>query len=96
MPVFPGGDSALISFISKNVNYPEKAKKNGIQGQVIMRFCITETGEIDQVTVQRGVDPLLDEESIRVIKMLPKFEPGIQGGKPVNVWFSLPISFKLQ
>jgi len=96
MPSFPGGDVELLKFISENLQYPEIAKENNIQGKVIMRFCVTYKGTVDQVSVARGVDPSLDEEAIRVVKMLPLFKPGKQGGKPVNVWYSLPISFQLK
>ena len=96
MPSFPGGDAELMKFIYANIQYPEIAKENNIQGKVIMRFCVTSKGTVDQVTVSRGVDPSLDEEAIRVVKMLPLFKPGKQGGKPVNVWYSLPISFQLK
>jgi TonB family protein len=95
MPLFPGGDSALLAFIGKNTKYPEDAKSNGIEGRVIIRFCITDTGTIDLVTVMKGVDPSIDAEAIRVVKSLPKFTPGKQGGKPVNVWFMVPITFTL-
>jgi periplasmic protein TonB len=96
MPSFPGGDVELFKFIYDNIQYPEIAKENNIQGKVIMRFCVTSKGTVDQVSVTRGVDPSLDEEAIRVIKLLPLFKPGKQGGKPVNVWYSIPISFQLK
>ena len=96
MPSFPGGDVELFKFIYANIVYPEIAKENNIQGKVILRFCVTSKGSVDQVTVTRGIDPSLDEEAIRVIKMLPLFKPGKQGGKPVNVWYSLPISSQLK
>jgi periplasmic protein TonB len=96
MPSFPGGDVELFKFIYDNIQYPEIAKENNIQGKVILRFCVTSKGTVDQVSVTRGIDPSLDEEAIRVIKMLPLFKPGKQGGKPVNVWYSLPISFQLK
>ncbi len=96
MPSFPGGDTELFRFIYDNIKYPELAKENNIQGKVILRFCVTYKGTVDQVSVVRGVDPTLDEEAIRVIKMLPLWKPGKQGGKPVNVWYSVPISFQLK
>ncbi len=96
MPSFPGGDTELFRFIYDNIKYPELAKENNIQGKVILRFCVTYKGKVDQVSVVRGVDPSLDEEAIRVIKMLPLWKPGKQGGKPVNVWYSVPISFQLK
>jgi periplasmic protein TonB len=96
MPSFPGGDTELFRFIYDNIKYPELAKENNIQGKVILRFCVTYKGTVDQVSVVRGVDTSLDEEAIRVIKMLPLWKPGKQGGKPVNVWYSVPISFQLK
>ena len=95
MPLFPGGDSALLSYISRNTKYPETAKANKIQGRVIVRFCVTDVGGIDKVTVLKGVNPELDAEAIRVVKTLPAFKPGKQGGKPVNVWYMVPITFQL-
>jgi TonB family protein len=92
MPLFPGGDSTLLAFISKNIVYPENAKKNNIQGRVILRFCITESGSVDRVSILQGVDDELDAEAIRVVKSLPAFKPGKQGGKPVPVWYMVPIS----
>lgn len=96
MPSFPGGDVELFKFIYDNIKYPDIAKENNIQGKVILRFCVTYKGTVDQVSVVRGVDPSLDQEAIRVIKMLPLWKPGKQGGKPVNVWYSVPISFQLK
>jgi len=95
MPLYPGGDSVLLAWIRENTKYPESAKKNGIEGRVIVRFCITEVGGIDRVSVLKGVDTELDNEAIRVVKSLPKFKPGKQGGKPVPVWYMVPISFGL-
>ncbi|MFN8241727.1 MAG: TonB family protein [Bacteroidales bacterium] len=95
MPQFPGGDQALIEFIFKNVKYPEDAKQQNIQGRVIMKFVVTAQGDVTQVSVLRGVHPALDNEAVRVIKMLPKWTPGKQGGKPVNVWYNIPITFAL-
>ena len=96
MPSFPGGDIELLRFINDNINYPELAKENNIQGKVILRFCVTYKGTVDQVSIVRGVDPSLDQEAVRVVKMLPLWKPGKQGGKPVNVWYSLPVSFVLK
>ena len=96
MPSFPGGDTELFKFIYDNIKYPELAKENNIQGKVILRFCVTYKGTVDQVSIVRGVDPSLDNEAIRVIKMLPLWKPGKQGGKPVNVWYSVPINFQLK
>ena len=96
MPSFPGGDAELMKFINGNIVYPEIAKENNIQGRVILRFCVTYKGLVDQVQILKGVDPALDNEAIRVIKMLPGWKPGKQGGKPVNVWYSVPVTFQLK
>jgi protein TonB len=96
MPTFPGGDAELMKFINTNIVYPDIAKENNIQGRVILRFCVTYKGGVDQVSVLKSVDPALDNEAIRVIKMLPAWKPGKQGGKPVNVWYSVPVFFQLK
>jgi protein TonB len=96
MPMFPGGDSTLLAYISHNTRYPETAKKNNIQGKVILRFCVTAKGTVDRVSVLRGVDPEIDAEAIRVASSLPAFKPGKQGGKPVSVWYMIPVSFTLK
>jgi TonB family protein len=95
MPEYPGGDSALLSYIVKNTKYPETAKTNNIQGRVIARFCVTETGTIDRVTILKGISPELDGEALRVVKSIPAFRPGKQGGKEVPVWYMVPITFAL-
>jgi TonB family protein len=97
MPVFPnGGDAGLLNYIAENTNYPEAAKKSGIQGKVITRFCVTSKGNVNQVSVLKGVHPELDTESVRVISSLPAFKPGKQGGKPVSVWYMVPITYTLK
>jgi protein TonB len=96
MPMFPGGTSELMKFIFDHLQYPEIAKENNVQGRVTVQFCVTPTGGVDRVAVLRGVDPELDAEAIRVVKLLPQFKPGKQGGKPVSVWFQVPINFQLK
>ena len=96
MPTFPGGEKAMFDYIYANIQYPEIAKENNIQGRVILRFCVTYKGGVDQVSILKPVDPSLDNEAIRVIKTLPQWKPGKQGGKPVNVWYSLPVVFQLK
>jgi TonB family protein len=96
MPVFHGGDTALLKYISENTTYPENAKVNNIQGRVILRFCVTSKGNVTEVTILKGVDPDLDAEAIRVVKTIPAFEPGKQAGKPVAVWYMVPITFTLK
>jgi TonB family protein len=96
MPMFPGGDSALLAYIANNTKYPETAKTNNIQGRVIMRFCVNKEGGVDRVSILRGVSPELDAEAFRVVNALPTFKPGQQGGKPVSVWYMVPITFSLE
>jgi len=96
MPMFPGGDNELLKYIAANTIYPEVAKENNIQGRVIIRFCVTSKGGVSQVSVLKGVDPELDKEAIRVVNTLPTFKPGKQGGKPVPVWYMVPITFTLK
>jgi periplasmic protein TonB len=96
MPSFPGGDAALLKYIGEHTQYPEVAKENNIQGRVIIRFCVTAKGGVSQVSVLKGVDPELDKEAIRVVNTLPAFKPGKQGGKPVPVWYMVPITFTLK
>ncbi len=96
MPSFPGGDAGLMEFLMKNVRYPQAAADNYIEGRVIVQFVVTKTGKVGEVKVVRSVDPDLDREAMRVCKALPKFSPGRNAkGKPVNVWYTLPITFKL-
>lgn len=94
-PQFPGGSDTLMKLIGNRIKYPIAAQKNGIQGRVVVQFVVTKTGEIDNVRVVRGKDPDLDKEAVRVVKTLPRFKPGLINGQPVNVWYTLPITFKL-
>jgi protein TonB len=96
MPTFPGGNEALFKFIYKEIKYPEPAVQNGVQGRVTLRFVVSPDGSIRRVEILRGVDPLLDAEAIRVISSLPKWNPGKQNGDPVSVWFTVPVTFKLE
>lgn len=96
MPMFPGGTEELMKYLREHTIYPEVAKENNIQGKVIVRFCVTPKGGVDRVEILKPVDPELDKEAIRVVKTLPAFKPGKQGGKPVPVWFMVPISFTLK
>jgi TonB family protein len=96
MPHFPGEEEALMNFIRMNTNYPQSAKKNNIQGKVVVRFCVTETGGVSKISILKGVSSELDNEAMRVVSKLPTFKPGMQGGKPVPVWYMVPIQFTLQ
>jgi TonB family protein len=96
MPMFPGGDAALLRYIGENTTYPENAKKNNIAGRVVLRFCVTAKGNINKISVLKGIDPELDAEAIRVVSTLPAFKPGRQDGKDVPVWYMVPITFTLK
>ena len=96
MPEFPGGLEALVKFLSDNVKYPEQAIKDKIEGRVIVQFIVDKTGQVRDAQVVRSVSEELDAEALRVCNLLPDFTPGRQDGKAVSVWFTLPISFKLQ
>lgn len=96
MPEFPGGTSALMQFLSKNIEYPSIASEMGIQGRVFVEFIIDKNGRVGQVKILKGVDKLLDNEALRVVSLLPNWTPGYQGGKAVNVSYRLPINFKQQ
>ena len=93
--MFPGGDAALLKYIAENTIYPESSKEQNIQGRVIIRFCVTAKGSINQISVLKGVSPDLDAEAMRVVQTLPKFKPGRQSGKDVPVWYMVPITFTL-
>ena len=95
MPEFKGGDKALLKYIAEHVVYPEMAKENDIQGTVYVGFVVNEKGKVTNVSVLRGVDPLLDKEAIKVIQGLPDWKPGKQSGKNVKVRMQVPIKFQL-
>ena len=96
MPIFPGGESALMNYIASNLKYPSAAQDQGIQGLVMLRFVVTGTGEVGEIQVLKSLGPSCDREAIRVVKSLPRFTPGRKQGKPVNVWFQLPVRFELR
>ena len=96
MPQYPGGDEALLKFIRDNIKYPFVAASNGIEGRVTIRFVVSKTGEINDIKVVRGLVKECDDEAVRVIKMMPKWEPGMNKGEPVHVYYTLPVVFKLQ
>ena len=96
MPQFPGGDAELMKFLRDNIVYPAMAQENNVQGKVIVQFVVTKTGDIGEVKVVKSVDRDLDNEAVRLVKKLPKFIPGRMNGQAVNVWYTLPVQFKLQ
>lgn len=95
MPEFPGGAAALMSWLSRNIRYPAIAEENGIQGRVVCTFVVERDGSITDIQVARSVDPSLDKEAIRVLKLMPKWSPGRQNGAPVRVKYTVPVTFRL-
>ena len=95
MPVFPGGNGELMTFLNNTIKYPKLAMEAGVQGRVIVSFVIGKDGSITGTKVANSVNPLLDEEALRVVGLMPKWEPGLQKGKPVAVKYTIPISFRL-
>ena len=93
MPSFKGN---VNSWLSSHIQYPAVASENGVQGRVIVKFVVTAEGYVRQVQVVRGVDQSLDREAVRVVNSMPAWNPGMNNGRYVNVWFSLPLTFKLQ
>ena len=94
-PEFPGGVGALMKLIGDSIRYPVEAQQKGIQGRVICNFVVMKDGSISDLQVVRGVDPLLDAEALRVLKLMPDWKPGKQRGQAVNVRFTLPVVFRL-
>jgi TonB family protein len=94
-PSFPGGDKAFSQFLNKNIRYPQEARKNNIQGRVVATFIVEPDGELTNIKVVRGIGSGANEESVRVLKMSPKWEPGVQNGRKVRVQYTVPIQFAL-
>ena len=95
MPEYPGGKEGLFKFISENVQYPEKAKKETVTGKVFVSFVIDKDGSVTDVKIARSVNPELDDEAVRVVKKLKKWTPGKKDGEVVKVGFTMPIKFAL-
>jgi len=95
VPEYPGGPSEMGRWIAENITYPEDAKENGEEGVVYVKFIIGDDGVLRDITIARGVSESLNNECLRLIAAMPKWSPGYQDGKPVNVSFTLPIKFSL-
>jgi TonB family protein len=96
MPNFPGGEEMLIKFLQNNIHYPPHSKENGIQGTVVLSFVVNVIGEITDLKILKGVAPDINEESIRVVKQMPRWSPGLMDDEPVNVQYNLPISYTMR
>jgi periplasmic protein TonB len=96
MPEFPGGVKEMMSFLQKNITYPASCRKNNLGGKVFIKFIINTEGNLTDATVIKGTGLSdLDNEALRVVKMMPKWKPGKQDGKAVNVYFNLPVNFDI-
>ncbi len=95
-PLYPGGNAAMMKFLSNNIKYPVAAQEKGTQGRVITNFVVEKDGSLSDIQVIRGVDPSLDAEAIRVIQSMPNWKPGTQKGETVRVRYTLPVVFRLQ
>lgn len=94
-PQFPGGQSALFSWLAKNMRYPEAAQERGAQGRVIVKFVVEKDGSVTHPEIERGADAALDAEAVRLVKKMPKWTPGRNNGIPVRSWYTLPVTFKM-
>jgi protein TonB len=93
-PEYPGGDAALMKFLTKNIQYPILASNDDFCGKILIRFVIDTDGSVIKPQIIRSCGPTFDKELLRVIKFLPRFKPGYQNGKAVKVYFNLPIVFE--
>ena len=96
MPEFPGGYPALLRYLGRNIKYPPLATRNVIEGRVYVKFVVDETGQVVNPEVIKGIGGGCDEEAVRVLRTLPRFTPGQQNGRPVKVYFNVPISFQIK
>lgn len=96
MPQYPGGEMELMKYLSSNIKYPTMAAEQGIEGRVVLQFVVGKDGRISDVKVVRTLDPACDKEAVRVVKSMQKWIPGMQNGRNVPVYFTLPVLFKLQ
>ncbi|HZH73806.1 MAG TPA: energy transducer TonB [Mariniphaga sp.] len=95
MPEFPGGEDALKAYLTDSIKYPEEAIAKGIEGKVYVTFTIGKDGQVKNSKIAKGVNPLLDNESLRVVKNMPAWEPGSKDGTPLDVLITLPVTFNL-
>ena len=95
LPEFPGGIVQFMKWLTRNLRYPSMAQSQRIQGKVVISFIINKDGSIASPTIVQSADPLLDREAMRVIRMMPRWKPGLQDGKPCRTMFSIPVNFQL-
>lgn len=95
MPEFPGGQEALMNFLMNNIKYPDSAKEYGVAGKVYAKFVVNPDGKVSDIEIIKGIGMGCDQEVIRVLSIMPSWNPGKQNGKAVSVYFTLPVSFYL-
>ncbi len=95
-PKFPGGEAALLAWVKKNIRYPAVAKQKGDKGRIVISFVIDKTGKVINGRIEKGVSAELDEEALRIISIMPNWEPGMQNNLKVKVRFMMPITFRLK
>lgn len=95
LPEFPGGIVQFMKWLTRNLRYPPIAQSQRIQGKVVVSFIINKDGSIASPTIVQSVDPILDREALRVVKMMPRWKPGLQNGKPCRTMFAIPVNFQL-
>lgn len=95
IPEFPGGIVQFMKWLTRNLRYPPQAQEQKIQGKVVVSFIVNKDGSISSPTVVKSVDPMLDNEAMRVVKMMPRWKPGLEKGKPCRTMFAIPINFVL-
>jgi Ca-activated chloride channel family protein len=95
-PMFVGGDAAMQKFIEENMQYPKDAKKNGVQGEVVVKCMINEAGQVVETQVEKGVDANLDAEAVRIVSIMPAFNPGMIDGACVGMWHTVTIKFEIK
>lgn len=95
IPEFPGGIVQFMKWLTRNLRYPPQAQQQKIQGKVVVSFIVNKDGSISSPTVVKSVDPMLDNEAMRVVKMMPRWKPGLEKGKPCRTMFAIPINFVL-
>ena len=96
MPSFPGGPAALLQYLNNNIRYPKVAEANGIQGRVTVQFVVEKDGSISGVRTMKSAEPSLDHEAERIVRSMPKWNPGKQNGSAVRVYYFVPVVFRLQ
>jgi protein TonB len=95
LPEFPGGMVEFMKWLTHNLKYPPMAQRQKIEGEVVVSFIVNKDGSIADVKIQKSVDPSLDREALRVVRMMPQWKPGIENNKPCRTMFAIPINFKI-